>query len=376
MCWALLCFMISFNLIIPELNDFLTHLGGGDKKGMIFILFSISALISRPFSGKLSDTIGRKKVMYMGIFIGLFTGVLYPFSGAVFTFLLLRLSHGFSAGFLPTGATALVTDVIPTHNRGVAMGIWGTFISVGFGIGNFFAHGIHQSIGLIGLFMVAAAFCALAGVLISLLTETLPNPQPFRWSFLRLTFDDIFEPTVRPAAFVMGCSTIATGFVFVTSPDMSTYLGIENKGWFFLFYMISTIAIRLFASSLSDKIGRRKALIIGLSFMVVSMLLVATSKEWIQYTLGAIAFGMSTGVSSPTIFAWLADLSPSDRRGVGSGTVFIALEFGIMIGGIITLFIYNNTLGSSQILYMIGAFTSLVAITYLIWHIRTHESKT
>jgi len=314
--------------------------------------------------------------MYIGVIIGLIVGVSYPFSGGVVAFLALRFSHGFSAGFLPTGATALVTDLLPIENRGVAMGIWGTFISVGFGLGNFFADGIEQSIGLTGLFMVAASFCLIAGILITQLSETLPNPQPFKWSFLRIKWNDVFEPTVIPAAFVMGCSTIATGFVFVTSSDISTYLGIENKGWFFLFYMMSTILIRLFASSLSDKIGRRKSLIIGLSFLALSMLLVATSKEWIQYTLGAIVFGISTGISSPTIFAWLADLAPEKRRGVGAGTVFIALEFGIIIGSLITLWLYDNSLKSIQTLFLIGMTAALIAITYLIWHLNKRESKT
>lgn len=368
--------MISFNLIIPELNLFITHLDGEGYKGLIFILFSISAAISRPFSGKLSDTIGRKKVMYIGIIIGVFSGLLYPLSTTVAGFLILRLSHGFSAGFLPTGATALVTDVIPEKSRGVAMGIWGTFISVGFGVGNFFAHGIKAALGLNGLFMIAAAFCVFAGILIAGITETLPNPKKFKWSLLRISWNDIFEPSVRPAALIMGCSTISTGLIFVTTSDISTFHGIENKGWFFLFYMSSTILIRLFASSLSDKIGRRQTLMIGLSFLIISMVLIATSAEWIQYTLGAIVFGISTGISSPTVFAWIADLSPVDRRGVGAGTLFIMLEFGIIIGGLITLFMYDSTLKTIQSMFIIGAFFALVAFLYLLWHIRTKESKT
>ena len=324
MCWALLFFMISFNLIIPELNDFITDLGGEHQKGLIFLLFSVSALISRPFSGKLSDTIGRKKVMYIGIVVGLITGALYPFVGFLYGFLFLRFAHGFSAGFLPTGATAYVTDIIEENGRGVAMGIWGTFISVGFGVGQFFAYQITELVGLFGLFMVAVGFCLASGLMIMRMTETLPNPVKFKWSLLKVSWNDVFEPTVRPAAFVMGCSCVCTGFVFVTTPDISTFLGIENKGWFFLFYMMSTIIIRLFASKLSDVIGRRKALVIGLLFTTTSMLLIGFSQEWIQYTLGAIVFGIGTGISSPTVMAWVADLSPVHRRGVGAGTLFIA----------------------------------------------------
>ncbi|PHR32777.1 MAG: MFS transporter [Fluviicola sp.] len=373
MCWALLCFMISFNLFIPELNQMITDLNGADFKGMLFILFSVTALISRPFSGKLSDTIGRKKVMYIGIVIGVLTTVIYPFVGLT-GFLILRLSHGFSAGFLPTGATALVTDLLPVKGRGVAMGIWGTFISVGFGFGNFFCGMILELVGLNGLFFIAASFALLAGILTFKLKETLPNPQRFKLSLLNVNFDDVFEPTVLVPAFIMFCAAISTGVIFVTSSDISEYLNIANKGWFFIFYMSSTILVRIFAGGLSDKIGRRKSLIIGLSFLIVSMFLIASAQEVIQYTIGAIAYGLATGVNSPTIFAWTADLSPETRRGVGAGTVFIALELAIMVGAIITLVLYDNTMESARIIYLAASVFGFIAIGFLIWHIKRFAS--
>ncbi|OFZ60606.1 MAG: hypothetical protein A3D92_24545 [Bacteroidetes bacterium RIFCSPHIGHO2_02_FULL_44_7] len=376
LCWALLFFMTSFNLIVPKLNDFLSELGGEDYKGWIFLLFSISAAISRPFSGKLADTIGRKKVMYIGVLIGLLTGISYPLSGTVLVFFAFRFSHGFSAGFLPTGATALVTDLIPENKRGVAMGIWGTFMSVGFGVGNYFANTIFTHLGYAGLYLIAAGFCLLAGIMIFFISETLPNPQKFHPRLLSVRFNDIFEPSVRPAAFVMLCATVSTGFIFVTSSDISRYLGIENQGHFFLFYMISTILVRLFAGRLSDVIGRRKSMLIGFGFLILSMTMIATATEWIQYTIAATLFGVSTGINSPTVFAWMADLCPADRRGVGSGTVFIALEFGIIIGAAISLGIYDNTMASLHALFFIGAAAALVAAAYLLWHLSRFSSKT
>jgi hypothetical protein len=72
----------------------------------------------------------------------------------------------------------------------------------------------------------------------------------------------------------------------------------------------------------------------------------------------------------------VADLSPTDRRGVGAGTLFIALEMAITVGAIITLTFYDSTLTTIAIIYTIGAGMALVAILYLLWHIRTQESKT
>ena len=354
------------------MNNFITALGGPQWKGFIILMFSVLALVSRPFAGKLTDTIGRKKVMYIGISLGTIAGLIYPLSSTVFYFLAIRALHGTSAGFVPTAATALATDIIPEGERGKAMGIWGAFMAVGFGLGNFFAEDIYARYDYTGLFFTGVFFCVIAGIMIGFISETLPSPQSFSWKLLKIRWNDIFEPSVRPPAFVMMCATIPTGLIFVTSPDVSTYLEIENQGYFFLFYMFSTIAVRLFGGSMSEKLGRRKTLLIGFSFLLTSMVFVALAKDIVLYTIGATLFGVSTGINSPAIFAWMADLCPPDRRGVGSGTVFIALEAGVIIGSLIPFFLYDNSFATITLLYILAATATIIALIYLIWHMRRY----
>ena len=366
MCLAMFFFMTSFNLILPELNNYISILDGADKKGLIITLFTISAAISRPFSGKLADTIGRKKVIYLGIICSFLVLLIYPFSFSVFFFLTLRFLHGFSAGFAPTGATALLTDLIPEKSRGHAMGIWGTFISLGIGVGQTLGSWIYLSFGFTILFLIGALFSLIAFILVFWIKETLVNQQKFNFKLLRISWKDVFEPNVLPAAFVMLLSAMCSGMIFVLTPDLSTYLGISNKGFFFGIYVIATILIRLLTSSLSDRIGREKTLLIGCFILVISMLLVGTSNSIVSYIFAAIIFGIATGITSPTMFAWTADLSHEDRRGVGAGTMFIALEFGIMFGALLTLVSYDSTKSTIFITFLIGAIMATIACIYLI----------
>ena len=359
-------FMTSFNLILPELNNYISILDGADKKGLIITLFTISAAISRPFSGKLADTIGRKKVIYLGIICSFIVMLIYPFSYSVLFFLILRFLHGFSAGFAPTGATALLTDLIPEKSRGHAMGIWGTFISLGIGVGQTLGSWIYLSFGFTILFLIGALFSLIAFILVFWIKETLVNQQKFNFKLLRISWKDVFEPNVLPAAFVMLLSAMCSGMIFVLTPDLSTYLGISNKGFFFGIYVIATILIRLLTSSLSDRIGREKTLLIGCFILVISMLLVGTSNSIVSYIFAAIIFGIATGITSPTMFAWTADLSHEDRRGVGAGTMFIALEFGIMFGALLTLVSYDSTKSTIFLTFLIGAIMATIACIYLI----------
>lgn len=367
-------FMMSFNLIMPELNGFLTALGSSELKGLIITLFTISAGISRPFSGKIADLVGRKTSIYIGIIICILVSLTYPIAQSLLFFFVLRFLHGFSAGFMPTGATALVTDVLPEKSRGQAMGIWGTFISLGIGLGQALGSWIFMQSNYTVLFGFSGFICLISLVLATFVKETLEEKQPFKLRVLRIQWKDVVEPTVFPAAVVMFLTAASSGIIFVITPDISNFLGINNKGWFFGVYVISTILIRLFSGSLSDRIGRRKTLLIGNLFLITAMLLIGLSTSINSYTFAAIIFGCATGISSPTLFAWTADLSDVTRRGVGAGTMFIALECGIMLGSLSTLFLYDSTLNTILNSFIFGALLALTASIYLIWHLLNRKS--
>lgn len=66
MCMGAMSFFLSFNLILPELNAELRSRGGADWVGWIIPAFSFSALIARPFSGWITDNLGRRVAMIGG----------------------------------------------------------------------------------------------------------------------------------------------------------------------------------------------------------------------------------------------------------------------------------------------------------------------
>ncbi|MFM8484819.1 MAG: MFS transporter, partial [Bacteroidota bacterium] len=94
LCISHALFAGSFSMMIPELPAYLTGMGGEGYKGWIIALFTITAGISRPFSGKLTDTIGRIPVMYVGTIACVVSSLLYPWLAFVSGFLALRFFHG------------------------------------------------------------------------------------------------------------------------------------------------------------------------------------------------------------------------------------------------------------------------------------------
>ena len=155
------------------------------------------------------------------------------------------------------------------------MGIWGTFISLGIGVGQSLGSYIEFKLGITNLFVIASSTAVLSAILLEFVHETLSPVKAFKIEYLRIRWSDVIEPSVVPSALVMFLSAMCSGIIFVITPDLSGYLGILNKGFFFGIYVISTIVIRLITGSLSDHIGRRKVLLIGMFTLMISMLLLA-----------------------------------------------------------------------------------------------------
>ena len=357
--------MMSFNLIMPELNQFITDLGGASYKGLIIALFTLAAGLARPFSGKLADTIGRKRVMYVGVAVCILASLSYIWISAVWVFLVLRFFHGFSTGFFPTGSTAMATDVLPVHRRGEGMGLLGAFMSIGLGVGQALSSPITKSLGIDATFMFSALSAVVSGLLMLSVKETLDNKILFKRRLLLVKKHEIFDPLVKPAAITMFLSAYCTGAILVLVPDLSEFLGIDNKGVFFMYYVAFTIVMRLGFAKVSDIRGRREVLLLAMIILLGSVIVLALAENYFVFALAAVLFGIASGLSSPSLFAWTADLSDPEHKGRGTGTMFIALEMGIMFGSISTLIIYDNSIETLQYCLYLAAIMCMLAVAYL-----------
>lgn len=351
--------------MIPELPDYLTSLGGAEHKGLIIALFTITAGISRPFSGKLTDTIGRVPVMALGSLVCFVCGFLYPVLHTVTSFLLLRLVHGFSTGFKPTGTSAYVADVVPLHRRGEAMGWLGLSGSTGMAIGPAIGSAVTSAFTLDLMFYTSSLLALLSIAILLGMPETLPNKVPFRLGLLKISRHEIFEPRVLPVAIVTFLTSFAFGTVLTITPDQSQYLGIHNKGLFFTVFTVSSLATRFLAGKFSDQLGRVPVLKISSLALAISMVLTGLADSPAVFLLSAVIFGVAIGTNSPTLSAWTIDLSHAEHRGKAVATMYISLEAGIGAGAFLSALVYNNQIERFGWSFVLAAATAFVAFGYL-----------
>lgn len=358
-------FMISFNMMVPELDEFLTSMGGANYLGYILGLFALSSLIVRPISGKLTDTIGRVPVIIFGAALNMILCVFYLFVFSVPQFLGLRFAHGVSAGFQPTGLMAYLADIIPNDKRGEAMGLMGVFISAGIAIGQPLGSGISNTFGTNILFYVSIAFAVLALFLVLFLKETLDDPKKFKTSDLLISKKDLFDKDVVFPFLVVLCMAFVFGDFLTIIPDYSTSLNIKNQGMFFSYFVFSSMFVRLVMGKVSDGLGRIKSLKIGGFITLVGMICFLFVETKTFFFAIATILGIGAGISSPTLIAFTVDLCKPKNRGKAMSTYFIGLEAGIGLGAFLTGAFYNNQAENIQIPIYLALIASICAFVLL-----------
>jgi MFS family permease len=375
MCLSSFLFFLSFNLLLPELPDHLTRLGGGEYKGFIIALFTLTAAVSRPFSGKLTDTVGRIPVMVFGSLVCFVCGFAYPWALTVVSFLGLRLLHGFSTGFKPTATAAFVADIVPAEKRGEAMGLLGVTGSLGMAAGPAFGSWVAGYFSLNTMFYCSSAAALLSVLVQGTLTETLPKVQRqrFRFSLLKLNWrNDIFEPRVLAPALTTLLCLFPFGAVLTVIPDQSRLLGLvgPTKGLFYVCYTVASLVVRLVAGKVSDTHGRVPVLRWSTGLLALGLAVLVWSPSVPVFLLGAIIFGVGTGLNSPTLYAWTIDLSHPERRGRGVATMYIALEVGIGLGALLAGWVFSNQATHLPWVHALSLTSVLLALAYLLLGVR------
>ena len=363
-------FSASLNLILPELPEYIDKLGASSMKGLVIAIFSLSAAFARPFSGKLTDKVGRKPIMLFGISVCFIAGILYPLSIGAFSLLFIRFFHGFSKGFQPTATKAFVADTIVAKNRGEALGVLAMASTSGTILGSFLSSILKNSMGMDSLFYFSSLLAAIAIFMIMSLKETLAAPHKFEFRDVLLKKNEWIEKSVLEQAVLILLSYFTLGTVIAVMPDFSSSIEVKNKGLFASICMISSYCTAYIAGKASDRFGRIPILRIALAIMSVSFILIPLSTDLLSLTAGAILYGLGFGIAKPSFYAWTLDNTSEHNRGKAVSTMYIGLELGVALGAISSSWMYNNNADNALITFFSIACLTACCCFYLFFRKR------
>ena len=372
--------MASFGMLLPELPGYLDDMGAGHLIGWIVALFTIGAFASRFVSGRMADRAGRKPVMLFGTAVTALAGFAYigvarmdDVAVAVMGFFVVRLLHGLSTGFRPTGSSAFLTDIVPAQRRGEAFGFLGVAGNAGMALGPALGSWLAVEFGYDAMFLASSALGAAAFVMTSLLPETLPKARKVQWGDLNVFQGGTLERTAWPSAVFLLPVAMAFGAFLTLTPDLVEGRGFKYKGAFTTVGVAASIVARLIAGKASDRYGRPELLMVGAVLLALGMTLFSNATNVPMLLTAGVVYGLSIGINMPAIFAWTIDLAPEGKSATALSTMLMALEVGIGGGAFVSGTWYASDPEVLLSLYGGCAFFGLVGFIFLGWWRRVHK---
>jgi MFS family permease len=135
-----------------------------------------------------------------------------------------------------------------------------------------------------------------------------------------------------------------------------------------MIFTIASLVMRFVAGKASDNYGRKPVLKLSLIVLCIALVWIGTAQTITGFIIGAILYGVATGMLSPAISAWTVDLSDADKRGLSVATMYIALEAGIGLGAFFAGWFFQDTIERIPYLFYGAALANAFAVIYLFLH--------
>jgi EmrB/QacA subfamily drug resistance transporter len=141
-------------IVGTALPRIVTDLHGNDVYVWAFTSYLLTATVSGPLYGKLSDIFGRRPIFIFGVSIFLIGSLLCGISQEMWQFLLFRGFQGLGAGALFPIALAIIGDIFSPSERGKYQGYFGAVFGVSSLIGPAIGGIITDTVGWHWIFFV------------------------------------------------------------------------------------------------------------------------------------------------------------------------------------------------------------------------------
>jgi SHS family lactate transporter-like MFS transporter len=278
------------------------------------------------FFGRLADRYGRKPIFMINILLYSAFGFASGLAPSLTIFLIIRTLFGVAMGGIWGVGASLAMETVPPKSRGIVSGLLQSGYPTGYLIASLVYGLIFAFVGWRGFFMIGiipALFLVLY-----IWRAVVESPG---WSMERAKASSTFTVLKnhwRIALFAIVLMTAFNFFSHGTQDIYPTFLQVQHGfskdtvSIIAVIYNIGAIMGGLFFGIISQRIGRRRAIITASLLAVPVAALWAFSSTAIMLGLGAFLMQFFVQGAWGVVPAHLNELSPADARGTFGGTVY------------------------------------------------------
>ncbi len=371
---ALLANLFSFfsmYLLLATLPLYVVAIGGTvTDAGIVLACFTLTAVIMRPWIGRLSDRRAKKAIMLVGAVILAASSLLYQPAHAVPWVMAVRVLHGVGWAAFGTAASALAADLAPPSRRGEAMGYFGVGTNVAMAAGPALGVFLVGRTGYGALFLTAMVVSAAAALTTLGIAE--PRREPNAAAPQRGWRSFILPSALFPSA-VLFTNALTYASVVALLPLFAEEAKLGNPGLFFTVFSVVVLVIRGPLGRLSDRRGRVVVVAPGLLVTFVALLVLSRAESMTMLLVVAVLYAIGVGAAQPTLMAMTVDRAKPQERGAAMGTFTTAMDLGIGIGSVVWGLIAEAF--GFRTMYVVASFMGLVGVAVLLAGARKRRGK-
>ncbi|MFZ7945046.1 MFS transporter [Neobacillus sp. 19] len=352
--------MVGFGIIIPVLPFYAEEIGANPTElGLLMAVYSLMQLIFAPMWGQVSDRIGRKPVMLIGIAGLAISFLIQALSTELWMLFAARILGGIlSSANMPT-AMAYVADITTEENRGKGMGIIGAATGLGFVFGPAIG-GIFSKISLSMPFYLASGSSIITLILVFiLLKESKQNKT--QTSKEKTSIWKAFNGAVSVLFFVqlfisLSLSGLEATFAYFAAKKAG--LDAIQLGYIFMIMGFGSALVQGgLVGRLTKKYGESAVIQGGMIVSAIGFGLILLVHNFTTAAIYLTIFGLGNGVIRPSVSSLLTKTSAA---GHGSSTGLLSSfdSLGRIIGPPVGGWLFSMAIGLP---YISGAIITIVA---------------
>nr|WP_304215431.1 MFS transporter [Fredinandcohnia onubensis] len=369
---------VGFGIIIPVIPFYAEDLGASPTElGLLMAVYSLMQFLFAPMWGRISDRIGRKPVIMIGIFGLAVSFFLMALSTELWMLFAARIIGGFlSAANMPT-VMAYAADITSEEDRGKGMGVIGASIGLGFIFGPALG-GIFSKTDLQMPFYIAGTLSLLTFFLVMIvLKESLSkeqrHPKDRKRPGLLKALNGPESVLFFLSLFItLSLSGLEATFAYFAAEKAG--LGTTELGYIFMIMGLAGAIVQGgLVGRLTKRFGEGFVIQIGIFVSAFGFFLILFTKDFVTAAIYLTIFGVGNGIIRPAVSALLTKRS---KTGHGSVTGLLSSfdSLGRILGPILGGLLYTISMGLP---YISGIFLSAVAfILFRMYSAKTKKMHT
>lgn len=366
--------MVGFGIIIPVLPFYAEEIGASPTElGLLMAVYSLMQLLFAPIWGKVSDRIGRKPVIMIGIAGLSLSFFLMGASSTLGMLFAARFIGGIlSAANMPT-VMAYVADITTEEDRGKGMGVIGAATGLGFVFGPAMG-GVFSKISLSMPFFIAGFSSLLTLLLVwfllkESLTEEAKQLQNKQGASLKQALGGSYSILYFLQLFIsLSLSGLEATFAYFGAQKAG--LGTVELGYIFMIMGVASAFVQGgLVGRMTKRFGEGAVIQIGIVISAIGFGLILLVDDFATAAIFLTIFGIGNGVIRPSVSALLTKASTA---GHGSATGFLSSfdSLGRIIGPPLGGWLFSITIGLP---YISGILLSGVA--FVLYRLYTIQSR-